>query len=106
MEKDYTETKHQTSLAIKAIVAQMINSILIPIIVNRFIKQEIYSENGLASDVFMLGLTNAFVAPIIIVFNPLYTMNRFFKWLYDSSPERRLLINQPEMNATYEYMIF
>ena len=38
LEMDYTETKHQTSLALKAILAQMINSILIPIIVNRFIK--------------------------------------------------------------------
>ena len=41
-ERDYTTTNFQASLAIKAILAQMINSILIPIIVARYIKNNIY----------------------------------------------------------------
>lgn len=84
----------------------MINSILIPILVNKFIKNKIYSENGLASDVFMLGLTNSFISPIILIFNPFYIMNRFKKWLYARSANKRLLINQPELNSSYEYLIF
>jgi hypothetical protein len=41
-ELDFTISNYQTSLAIKSIVAQLINSILIPIIVNSFIKDNIY----------------------------------------------------------------
>ena len=37
LECDYTQTQYQTSLAIKSIVAQLINSIMIPIIVNEII---------------------------------------------------------------------
>ena len=36
-ERDYTESKHQTTLAIKSIFAQLVNSIATPILVNRFI---------------------------------------------------------------------
>lgn len=37
-EKDYTETGYQTSLAIKSIWAQLLNSIVVPIIVNYIIE--------------------------------------------------------------------
>ena len=37
-ERDYTSIKHQTSLAIKSVVAQLINSIVVPIIANYYIK--------------------------------------------------------------------
>lgn len=37
-EKDYTETGYQTSLAIKSIWAQLLNSIVVPLIVNYIIE--------------------------------------------------------------------
>ncbi len=46
-------------------MASLVNSILIPMIANRFIKNNIYAKNGLADDIFMLGLTNAFVPPVL-----------------------------------------
>ena len=79
-EKDYTETNHQTSLGIKSIVASLVNSIVIPIIVSLYIKDDIYGENGLANDVFMLGITNSFVSPILKIVDISYIMNRFNKW--------------------------
>ena len=93
LERDFTKTKHQTSLGFKSTIAQLINSILVPMIVNALIKKKIYHQNGLAADVFMLGLTNAFVGPAIKVFDPGYIINRLLKSI-KSSPNRRLSSNQ------------
>lgn len=93
LEKDFTETKHQASLGFKSTLAQLINSILVPMIVNAVIKQKIYDQNGLAADVFMLGLTNAFVGPAIKVFDPGFIVNRLLKW-WKTGPARRLKLNQ------------
>lgn len=71
-ERDYTMTNYQTSLAIKSILAQLANSILIPIMANYFIKKNLYEENGLIMDVFILSITNSFVAPLIKIFDPYY----------------------------------
>ena len=49
-------------------------------IVNRFIKHNIYEENGLASDVFMLGITNSFLTPTLKLIDPNYIINRLLKW--------------------------
>jgi hypothetical protein len=46
-ERDYTYTHYQTSLALKAIAAQLLNSILIPIVVNLSLNN-IYNSSGLA----------------------------------------------------------
>jgi hypothetical protein len=37
-ERDYTVTNYQISVALKSILAQLINSIFIPVICNYFIK--------------------------------------------------------------------
>ena len=47
LERDYTMTNLQMSLAIKTIIAQLINCIFVPIAANRFIKKNIYNRNGL-----------------------------------------------------------
>ncbi len=77
-ERDYTMTNYQTSLAIKSIIAQLANSIFVPIVANYFVKDNIYGENGLISDVFILGLTNSFVPPAIKLIDPYY----FFRLAY------------------------
>jgi ABC-type glycerol-3-phosphate transport system permease component len=90
-EMEYTQTKYQTSLALKSIFAALINSILIPMMVNYYIKEDIYGKNGLASDVFMLGLTNSFVSPILKIVNISYIVNRISKH-FASSPSNNYLI--------------
>ena len=87
---DYTETKHQTSLAMKSILAQLINSILIPIVVAYYIKKNLYGNGGLASDIFMLGLTNSLVTPVLKIFNISYYINRIMKYLKETRPCKSL----------------
>lgn len=48
-------------------------------IVSLFIKSKIYEDDGLVSDVFMMGLTNSFIPPLLKVFNKTYYINRFIK---------------------------
>ena len=84
-EKDYTQTKYQTSLAIKSIFASLINSILIPMIVNYYIKEDMYGQNGLASDIFMLGLTNSLLPPVLKILDVGYIINRILKY-FKSKP--------------------
>lgn len=71
-ELNSTHTEYQSSFAIKAIFAQLVNTILISILVNSFHKKEnyIYKTSGLAEDIFLLGLTNAFVNPLVRIFDP------------------------------------
>ncbi len=79
-ERDYTTIKYQTSLALKSVLASLVNSILIPIVANKFIKNNLYEKNGLADDIFMLGLTNAFVTPILKYIDGGYFFSKFMKW--------------------------
>ena len=80
-ELDYTETKHQTSLAVKSIIASLVNTIVIPMIVSYYIKDDIYGQNGLASDIFMLGLTNSLLPPVLKLIDIGYIINRLMKYL-------------------------
>lgn len=105
LERDFTETKHQASLGFKSTLAQLMNCILVPMIVNALIKQKIYDQNGLAADVFMLGMTTAFVGPALKFFDPGYIINRLLKW-FKSEPIRMVKMNQTELNETCEYIMF
>lgn len=73
-ESDYTATNFQASLAVKATLAQMINSIIIPVIVARYIKNDIYSASGLVDNIFMMSFSIAFVGPVIVFFDPVNYM--------------------------------
>jgi len=49
----------------------MVNSIVIPVIIAYKIKDtNIYLPNGLVDTIFMLAFTNAFVPPILLLFDP------------------------------------
>ena len=69
MEKDYTTTYHQTSLAIKSILAQMVNTILIPVITAYKIKNNVYLASGLVDNIFMLSISLSILPPIMIYFD-------------------------------------
>jgi hypothetical protein len=84
-ERDYTTIKYQTSLAIKSVLAQLINSIVVPMFANYFIKSNIYEKNGLADDIFMLGLTNSFVPPIMKFIDISYFIQIITAWYYSKT---------------------
>jgi hypothetical protein len=69
-EKDYTSTNREASLAIKSIIAQMINSIVIPVITAYEIKNNVYETSGLVDNIFMLGVTTSLVPPIMVFVDP------------------------------------
>jgi hypothetical protein len=71
-EKDYTSTDRQASLAFKSIIAQMINSILTPVITAYYIKTDtgVYQTGGLVDNIFMMGITNSLVPPVLLFFDP------------------------------------
>lgn len=73
------------------------NCVIIPIIANYFIKNSIYSKNGLVGDVFLLGMTNSLLSPIARGFDVLYYFKKFYsKWKL--KPYNKLNINQYELN--------
>lgn len=93
MEKDYTDSNRQASLGFKPVLALLVNSIFIPIMVNYFLKSNLYGVNGLASDIFFLGLTNAFLSPALKIFDMYYWFTRVMAW-YQNKPLSRLGLNQ------------
>lgn len=78
-ERNYTITNRQTSLAIKSILAQMINSILIPVIVAHYIKGDLYNTSGLVDNIFMMSITGSFVGPALVFFDPLNIVNKLLR---------------------------
>jgi hypothetical protein len=93
-------TNYQISLAIKSVFAQLINSIFIPIIAGYFIKQNIYGENGLIEDIFILGIANSVVYPLAKLINPSYYL-RYLYALYKLIPGNKLGQHQFEVNSLY-----
>ena len=80
------------------------NSILIPILANEIIKeQNIYGVNGLAYDVFLLGITNSFLQPALKVFDMYFYFTRILAW-WNNRPSTKLYLNQPDLNLVNEYM--
>jgi len=73
-EKDYTVTNIQASIALKIIIAQMINTIVTPVIIAYYIKRStgFYKVGGLVDNVFMTSISLSVVPPILTVFDPLH----------------------------------
>lgn len=82
-EKDYTSTNRQASLAIKSILAQMINSILTPTITAYYIKTNtgVYMAGGLVDNIFMMAITNSIVPPILVLLDPFVLVTKLLKCL-------------------------
>ena len=85
--------------------ALLINSILIPILVNVLVEGNYYGNNGLAYDIFFLGISNALVSPIFKILDIYYFFTRIKAW-YKNRPFERLGNSQQELNAENEYLFF
>lgn len=82
-ERDYTETYRQGSLAVKSVIAQMINTILIPIITAFYVKNKnFYYENGLVDNIFMLSVSTIIVPPIVLFVNPWRILTAILRCYY------------------------
>ena len=96
----------QTSLGLKAVGFSLLNSILIPILVNYYLEDNLYGPNGLASDVFTLSITTSFLAPVLKIVDPAYCFSRLMAYCYYPRPSAKLLLNQRELNSSIEYPQF
>lgn len=92
-------------MAIKAVFALILNSIVIPILVNYFLEDNLYGVNGLAYDIFYLGITNSFLSPLIRVFDIEFYFFRLVKW-YQNQPDRKILSNQQKLNFYTQHIEF
>jgi hypothetical protein len=89
----------------KAVFVLLLNSILVPIMVNRFFKSNLYGVNGLAEDVFYLAITTSFLSPLLKIFDLYFIFTRIMLW-YHSMPSKKLTQDQSELNSRSEYLEF
>jgi len=82
---------------LKTAFAVLINSILIPIIVNKTLKYNLYGKDGLAQDVYYLPITIALLAPILKIIDPKFLIKKAMSWYYNR-PYNRLQLNQNQLN--------
>jgi hypothetical protein len=61
--------------------------------VNKFIKSNLYGVDGLSDDIFYLGITNAFLTPILKIVDPNYFFSLASKW-YSNRPYSKIYFNQ------------
>jgi hypothetical protein len=69
-EKVYSMNNYQISIAVKSVIVQLINSIAVPVLVNYYLKSNIFGPSGLCEDIFVLGIATCFVPPIIKLIDP------------------------------------
>lgn len=59
-------------MAIKISLSLMANSILIPFVINRYVKFNVFGQGGLVEEVFILSLYNLFLDPLLKAINIKY----------------------------------
>ena len=92
VEKIYTNNKYQISIAYKSILAQLFNSIFVPIMVNFYIKNNnIYDKSGLTEDIFILAITNSLIPPLVRLIDPYYIYISL-RYYYYKQPCNALII--------------
>lgn len=69
-ERNITYTKEQTSMGVKCIFAVLINTIAIPIAINKILKNNLYGIDGLADSIYFQAISMALLTPILKVLNP------------------------------------
>ena len=70
-EKLYSMNNYQIGIAIKSVIVQLINSIVVPILVNFHLKNgNLFGRSGLIEDIFILSIASSFVAPIVKLIDP------------------------------------
>lgn len=105
LERNTTITREQTSIGVKSIFAQLVNSIVIPIAVNSIIKRNIYGVDGLADDIFYQAVTFAILTPLLKVINPSFIIYYLKRW-WKNRPWNRIELNQRALNKINEQLEF
>lgn len=89
----------------KIALAQLINSIAVPMVVAAISNKSWFRVNGLVDDVFFIALLNLLV-PISFLIDPYEIVLKVVRW-WVSDPERRLeIFGQPKFNRFFGNYIF
>lgn len=84
----------------------MINTILIPIITAFYVKNKnLYYENGLVDNIFMLGISTIIVPPIVLFVNPYRIFTAILRCYY-SKPSNVCPIQRRSWIRTKKSTIF
>ena len=89
IERIFTNNHYQISIAIKSVLAQLVNSIIVPLIVNYNIKENIYQKGGLTEDIFILAIFNSFLPPLIRMIDP-YAIFVHLRYVYYDRPINKI----------------
>lgn len=91
----------------KSAFVVLLNIILVPIAVNVGFKCNTYGTGGLTEDVYSFALTNAYMAPLLKLFNSSFVISRVKNFIYNL-PIVKLYasVNQNDLNANAEYLEF
>ena len=77
------------------------NSILVPVISNLYIKKNIFNEQGLVDEIFYLAITNTVVPPILQFVNIGHIVNRTMAW-FRGRPWQKIKMEQEELSRVME----
>ena len=105
LERNTTYTREQTSIGVKSIIAVLLNSIVVPFVVNKAIKDNLYGGDGLADVIFFQAVTSALLTPAMKIANPSYFIYLAKRWWYNR-PSSRLYLSQKELNRLNEELEF
>ena len=62
--------------------------------------------DGLAEDIFLIGLSNAFIPPLLKIFDPYYFFIKYLNVWYYKKPSKKFYLNQIKLNKHYELLLF
>jgi len=90
-ERNFTLTNYQRSLGIKIIFAQLLNMIIVPCIVDYFVKKNIYQTGGLIEDVFFMAITNALLSPFMRIVDIGYFLRKLIAKYYNRPGNKNIM---------------
>ena len=86
LERPESTNSYQVSVAVKSVVAELINSIATPIILEYIASGgKIFAKVGIIENIFVLGITTAFMPPLLRFTDPVYLLFLLRRW-YFSDP--------------------
>jgi len=118
-EKHYTFTHYLRGVAQKLAIAQFLNTALTNLFAELILSQNnseqekaengfqdvnIYAKGGLLENMYWVFITNAFLTPVLAIFDPIYIMKRGFQWLAERKEKKgeKSTMNQKAAHILYE----
>jgi hypothetical protein len=99
LERGYSMNNYQISIAIKSVIVQLINSIVVPITVNYYLKDtNLFRPSGLVEDIFILAIATSFVPPLIKLIDP-YNILLILRFKYYSDEGKNYMIQKGDCTS-------